>query len=104
MAGEGVATPGTAGAGLFSSLGTTPRRVVSDPDYIYTPASLLDWLKEFKGAIAAAMPPVQPYPRPPALCATVPFSQRTRYSWPKQRNANSRRDLDHEWQPGPWIT
>ena len=54
MAGEGVATPGTAGAGLFSSLGTTPRRVASDPDYIYTPASLLDWLKEFKGAIAAA--------------------------------------------------
>ena len=54
MAGEGGATPGTAGAGLFSSLGTTPRRVASDPDYIYTPASLLDWLKEFKGAIAAA--------------------------------------------------
>ena len=50
---EAVVTP-TAGTGLFAELSATPRRAVTEPDYIYLEQSMLDWLRAFKGSIARA--------------------------------------------------
>ena len=50
---EAVVTP-TAGTGLFAELSATPRRAITEPDYIYLEQSMLDWLRAFKGSIARA--------------------------------------------------
>ena len=50
---EAVVTP-TASTGLFAELSATPRRAITEPDYIYLEQSMLDWLRAFKGSIARA--------------------------------------------------